>query len=324
MRVLAGDIGGTKTIVALADIDATGIHFAVEKRYESHAFAGLEAIVDRFIAQTSARFDRAGFGIAGPVIGGVSKATNLPWVVDASALSARFGVPAALVNDFVAVAMGVGRLDASELAVIQQGVPEPNGPIAILGAGTGLGEAFLLWNGTRYDVVASEGGHADFAPRDERQIGLLRRLIQKHGHVSYERVVSGIGVVEIYEYLRDAKVAPESNAVRDALARGEDLGAVVGSHALAGDDPLCEATVDLFVDAYAAEAGNVALKVIARGGVFLAGGIAPKILPKLTDGRFRAAFLDKGRFRSLLETLPVSVVTRPTVGLLGAVVAAIG
>ena len=322
MRVLAGDIGGTKTVLAIAEIEPSGVRFVDEKRYDSHAFAGLDTIIDRFVAETPSAFERAGFGIAGPVIGGVCRATNLPWVVASSTISSRLRKPVALINDFEAVALGVGKLDAANLVTIQAGTRVDDAPIAIIGAGTGLGEAFLVSNGTRRIVVPSEGGHADFAPRDERQIGLLRRLIAKFGRVSYERVVSGMGLIEIYHYLRDERIAPESPAVRAALARGEDLGAVVGKHAVDGDDPLCTATIDLFVDVYGAEAGNAALKVVARGGVYLAGGIAPKILSKLTDGRLRAAFVDKGRFRPLLETIPLWVVTHANAGLVGAAFAA--
>jgi glucokinase len=320
--VLAGDIGGTKTTIALADVTADRVRFVIERRYESHAHEGLGEIVDAFLRETKEPFDRAGFGIAGPVVDGVCKATNLPWVVDEREIAKRVHVPAHVVNDFVAVALGVNRLEASDLVEINRGERIERAPVAILGAGTGLGEAFLVWNGARYEVIPSEGGHADFAARDERQIGLLRAIIAKHGRASVERVVSGLGLVEIYHYLRDAKVAPESEVVRAALDRGEDLGAVVGQHALEGDDPLCEATIDLFVDAYGAEAGNIALAVLARGGVYVAGGIAPKILAKLTDGRFRAAFVDKGRFRSLLESIPLHVITHPNVGLVGAAVAA--
>ncbi len=306
------------------EIDAERAVISHERRYESARFAGFGDVVDRFVAETGATFERAGFGIAGPVIDGACKATNLPWTIDARGLSSKLGVPAVVVNDFVAVALGVGRLSPADLASINPGERVATAPVAILGAGTGLGEAFLVWNGARYDVVSSEGGHADFAPRDERQIGLLRRLMARYGHVSYERVVSGMGLVEIYEYLRDGCAMPEGRDVRAAIDRGEDLGAVVGAHALAGDDALSEATIDLFVDAYGAEAGNVALKVVARGGVYLAGGIAPKILAKLTDGKFRGAFIDKGRFRGLMETIPVWVVTHPEVGLLGAAAAAVG
>lgn len=322
MRVLAGDIGGTKSLLALLEIDSKRSTVLHKCRYESAGFGGLGEIVDQFVADTHAVFERAGFGFAGPVIHGACRATNLPWGVDTTSLSKQLAVPTVLVNDFVAVALGVGRLSVDDLVCLNRVESAATAPIAVVGAGTGLGEAFLFWTGVRYAVVSSEGGHADFAPRDERQLGLLRRLLAKYGHASYERVVSGIGLREIYEYLRDASVALESPAVRDALARGEDLGAVVGEHALVRDDALCDATMELFVDAYGAEAGNAALKVVARGGVYIAGGIAPKILARLTDGRFRAAFVDKGRFRAMMESLPLWVVTDPDVGLVGAAVAA--
>ncbi len=322
MRVLSGDIGGTKTRIALVEIQASGVRLSAQQRYDSAAFDGLEAIVAAFVREHSATFERAGFGVAGPVIDDVAEITNLPWRIDRRALAKQLGVETRLINDLGAAALGVTRLEPKDLAAIND-VPATHGaPIAVLGAGTGLGEAFMVWNGTRYEVVASEGGHADFAPRNEQQCGLLRALIHKYGHVSYERVVSGMGVAEMYEYLRASHFAPESPDVRAALDAGKDLGAVIGEHALAGTDALSSAVIDLLVDAYGAEAGNMALKVVARGGVYLVGGIAPKLLPKLRDGRFFAAFVDKGRFRGLLESIPVHVVMHPDVALIGAAVAA--
>lgn len=324
MRVLAGDIGGTKTIVALVEVDHTGPRIALERRYDSQAFAGLAPIVEAFLSETGVRAERASFGVAGPVVEDRCVATNLPWVVDARQLERTLGLgPTRLLNDFEAVAYGVLHVQEKDLVVLNPGTRVPRAPIAVLGAGTGLGEAFLIWAGDGYQVVPSEGGHVDFAPRDELQIGLLRYLLARHARVSYERVVSGIGLRNIYAYLRDTGVAPESPAVRDAIARGEDLGKVVGTHAVAGTDALSSATIDLFVSVYGAEAGNMALKVVARGGVFVAGGIATKILPRMTDGRFRAAYVDKGRLSSLVESIPAYVITDPRVGLIGAAMAAL-
>lgn len=323
MRVLAGDIGGTKTLLALVDVDDCSATVVLERRYESASFADLDAIVAAFIDETGERGERACFAIAGPVFDNRSEATNLPWVVDARALRAARGLgPTRLINDFVAVAYGVLRLDERDLVTINPGARDPRGPIAVLGAGTGLGEAILVSVHGRYEVIPSEGGHADFAPRNEQEIGLLRWLLERHEHVSWERVVSGLGLRNIYAYLAETGAAPESEEVRAALARGEDLGALVGMHAVSGSDRLSAATVDLFVGAYGAEAGNLALKVVATGGVFVAGGIAPKILPCMTDGRFRQAFVSKGRLSNLVARIPVFVVTRTDVGLIGAAVAA--
>ena len=183
-------------------------------------------------------------------------------------------------------------------------------------------EAFLSWNGDRYEVLASEGGHSDFAPSDEVQVGLWRHLAAKFGHVSWERVVSGMGIANIYEYMSSAGTFAECPAVRDAIKAGGDVAPVVSAHALNANDPLCTAVMDVFVRAYGAEAGNLALKLVARGGVYLAGGIATKIMPLLTDGRFRTAYCEKGRFRTLVESIPAYVVTHPRVGVLGAAVAA--
>jgi glucokinase len=319
VRILVGDIGGTKTGLAIAAIDHETVALEHEQRYPSREYAGLGAIVQRFLAETGARGERACFGVAGPVIDNRCEATNLPWVIDGDELSRALQLgPTRLVNDFVAGAYGVLRIGLTDRVQICPGEPTFKAPIAVLGAGTGLGQAYLVWTGDCYEVLPSEGGHADFAPRDERQIGLLRYLLTRHKRVSYERVISGIGLPEIYAYLRDAGVAPESPEVRAQLASGEDAGAVIGPRAVSDSDALCRATMDLFVSAYGAEAGNMALRGVTRGGVYLIGGIAPKILPRMTDGLFRQAFLDKGRLSDLVERIPAYVVTHPRVSLLGA------
>ena len=325
MRVLAGDIGGTKTLLAIVDVDDVSARIHAEHRYDSHAYPGLAPMIREFLAQNPGiRCERAGFGIAGPVIDNRSEATNLPWIIDGGSLMTDLSLgPTRLVNDFVAVAYGISRLGDADLAVVNPGIRDPYGPIAIVGAGTGLGEGFMVWTGDRYAVVPSEGGHCDYAPRNELEIGLLRYLLREYAHVSMERVVSGLGLRNIYAYLREAGVAPESAAIRAAVEAGEDLGALIGTHALAGTDALCTATLALFVSAYGAEAGNVALKVVARGGVFIAGGIATKILPALTNGAFRAAYVDKGRLSNLVSSIPAFVITHPRVGLIGAAVAAL-
>jgi glucokinase len=322
MRVLAGDIGGTKTDLAVVDLGASEARVEFERRYNSRAHSGLGAILEAFLAETGAKAERAAFGVAGPVVEQRCEATNLPWVVDAGHLRDAYGLgPTRLLNDFEAVAYGVPRLGAEDLVTLNRGAPVARAPIAVLGAGTGLGEAFLFWTGEGYRCLPSEGGHTDFAPRNELEIGLLRYLLARHHRVSYERIVSGMGLRNIYAYLRDTGVAAETPEVRAAIERGEDHGALIGAHAIAGTCPLSQATLDLFVSAYGAEAGNLALKAVARGGVYLAGGIAPKILPKLTDGHFRQAYIDKGRLSPLVESIPAYVVINPRVALIGAAIA---
>jgi glucokinase len=316
MMVLAGDVGGTKTALALAQGGTI-----IERRvYPSAAFPSLEVLVSDFLGQRGKEISRACFGIAGPVIGDSCRTTNLRWVVDARSLERTLGVPrVTLVNDFHAMAIGISVLPASDLAVLNDSPSDPNGPWALLGAGTGLGEAVVVRSGNGYDVLASEGGHTDFAPRNELEIDLLRFLLKKHARVSYERIICGRGLVTLYEFVRGRSPEAESPAVREEMASAKgDLAPIISRRGLAGDDPLCTQALSLFVSIYGAEAGNLALKVVARGGVFVAGGIAPKILPKLLDGTFRASFIDKGRLSPLLEATPVKIVLNSDAGLIGA------
>lgn len=319
MRVLAGDIGGTKTLLALLERQPDGgLRVLVRARYESAKHPGLGPIVRDFLARPDvAAPGRAGFGVAGPVVDGRSRVTNLPWEIDAAALQAELGLArVALVNDFAAVAHGVTALTASDLEVLQPGERDPAGPVALIGAGTGLGEALLVPTSAGPRVLPSEGGHADLAPRNDTEIALLRFLLGRHHRVSYERIVSGPGLVTAYEFVIAAGLAPELSDTRERMAV-EDRGAVIGARALAGDDPACVRAAELFVGLYGAEAGNLALKALPTGGLFVAGGIAGKLLPLIRAG-FLPAFLDKGRMSPLLAKIPVAVVTNPEVGLLGA------
>lgn len=314
--VLAGDIGGTKTWLRLS----LGYAVLREQRYNSAAYSGLEPMLADFLA--GAKPASACFGVAGPVQGRVAKITNLPWNIDADAIAAQFAIPVvSLINDFQAVAYGIEALAESDLLTLQAGQAQEHGPRAVIGAGTGLGEGYLVWRDNGYQALPSEGSHADFAPADELQAELWRHLAQRHGHVSWERVVSGPGLAAIYAFLKQRGECAESPELVAAM-RERDPSAAISEHALQRHDALALAALDLFVAAYGAETGNLALKTLATGGVFVAGGIAPKIAERLEAGGFLRAFLAKGRFAGLLATIPVHVVLNPQVGLMGAEVAA--
>jgi glucokinase len=316
--VLAGDVGGTNARLAMAELDGSSVQIARERTYPSRDYPGLTPIVQRFCEEAGCRPDRACFGMACPVVGDDCTAPNLPWTVNARTLAAEIGIPrTTLINDFVAVGYGIELLAPSDLATLQEGSPTPHGPIALIGAGTGLGQGFLLWEGDHYRVLASEGGHADYAPRGKQQTELLEFLRQQFGRVSWERLLSGPGLVNAYRYLVASGVAPEQATVQAEMANG-DAPAVIVRHGLAKTDRLSDRAVDLFCEIYGAQAGNLALAVVATGGVYLAGGIAPRIAERLGSGPFLTAFRDKGRMSDLLSRIPVHVIMTPKVGLLGA------
>jgi glucokinase len=315
--LLAGDIGGTKTRLAAFELVDGRLRTVVDQTFRSLDYPSLDALVLPFIAAHGLRLDAAGFGVAGPVKGGRVVATNLPWVVDAAQLAAKLALPAVtLLNDLEAIAAGLAMLDEDDFAVVNPGTADPGGNAAVIAAGTGLGEAGLFWDGQRHRPFASEGGHTDFAPRNELEMALLTYLIGRFGRVSYERVVSGPGLHNIYQFLRDTGRGDEPPWLRQELAE-QDPPAVISKTALAGRSPLCAAALDLFVSLYGAEAGNLALKMMATGGVFVAGGIAPKILDKLADGTFQTAFTAKGRLSPLLQATQLKVVLNDRVALLG-------
>jgi glucokinase len=268
------------------------------------------------------RPQRACLAIAGPVVNNISQLTNLSWQLDAQEMQAALGIPNIhLINDFAAVGYGILALQPEDLCVLQDQPMIPHQPIAVLGAGTGLGEALLIWQQAQYEVLSLEGGHADFPARTQAEIGLLQYLQKQHGRVSVERVVSGQGIHAIYQYLCTTEIAPESPAVRLKI-QSQDAAAVIATHGLNQTDQLCVQTLDLFVAAYGAEAGNLALKSLPYGGLYIAGGIGPKISPKMQDGTFIENFLDKGRLRSLLEKIRISLILNSKVGVLGASVLA--
>jgi glucokinase len=276
--------------------------------------AGLAEVLEPFVRRAGA-VEAACLGVAGPVADGRAHMPNLGWTIDARELSARLGVPRIVVlNDLEATAYGIAALGPAGTVTLNAGLPAAEGNRALIAAGTGLGEALLVWDGTRHVVSASEGGHAEFGPRNAEQIAILERLIARFGHVSYERLVSGPGLANVYDALDEA----EDPAVAARLASANDRSAAITVAALASASARCVRALDVLVDVYGAEAGNLALKGLARGGVWVGGGIAPKILPKLRDGRFLAAFCDKGRFADLLRSIPVHVILDERTALRGA------
>ncbi|MBW8878080.1 MAG: glucokinase [Acidobacteria bacterium] len=322
--ILAGDVGGTKSNLGLFEVVDGEPQLTRSAQYHSPQFPGLEAVVATFLAAgppVAGGIRAACFGIAGPVVDNRVSTPNLAWVVDGAALAREAHVPVvALINDLVATAEGIPALAEDEVKILQEGV-KAAGNRALIAAGTGLGMALIPRVGDRWVPVASEGGHMDFAPRTDDEIGLLRHLRERFGRVSVERVLSGPGLFNIYQYLRDVVKLPESPQVRERLAAGEDPSTVIGESGLPGPDggcDLCSRALEVFVTVFGAVAGNLALLGTATGGVWLGGGIAPKILPRLAGGRFLATFRDKGRFKPFLEEVPVRVILNDRAALLGA------
>lgn len=316
--ILAGDIGGTKTILAFFQAEGGRLRPIMEATFPSREYANLDEIVNKFVSMHNLPLTHACFGIAGPVKHGRSETTNLPWVVDAKVLASKLGLEmVGLINDLEANAYGIAALAPTDFIVLNQGAKEAEGNAAIISAGTGLGEAGLYWDGQQHRPFACEGGHADFAPRNELQMELLRYLLQRYARVSWERVLSGPGLYNIYQFLRDTGRAQEPTWLTEEL-RYQHPTTVIAQVALAGKCALCEQALDLFVSLYGAEAGNLALKLMATGGMFIGGGIAPKIIEKLKDSTFMKAFTAKGRLQSLLEAMPVRVIVNHKAALLGA------
>ncbi len=318
---LAGDVGGTKTILAVYEPGSGLRNPLVEERVSSRDYPSLAALVHDFLGQHGLHIDRATFGLAGPVVSGRAEITNLPWHLAEDELAEKLGIAGVrFINDLAAVAYAIPHLGDDELHTLQQGVPQPGGTVAVIAPGTGLGESFLTWDGNRYRAYASEGGHTDFAPRTALQFGLLRHLQERFGHVSYERICSGSGFPNIYAYLKTVGYADEPDWLREALAGVQDPTPVIVQAALDSEPScdLCRAALDVFVEVLGAEAGNLALKLLATGGVFLGGGMPPHILPALSNGSFIKSFRSKGRFDDLLSLIPVRVILNPRAALLGA------
>jgi len=317
--ILAGDIGGTHARLAFFDAANGRLKLVTEEAFPSREYHGLEEIVSSFVGKERAGVDAACFGIAGPVRNGRAEVSNLPWIVESSRLAQELKVRSTfLINDLEANAWGIGTLDTADLAQINIGAEQPVGNQAVIAAGTGLGEAGMFWDGRLHQVFACEGGHADFGPRNDLEVEMLRYLFAKFGRVSYERVLSGPGLVNIYHFLRDTRHGEEPAWLAEEFSSGRDAAAVISAAGLTGKSALCEHALEMFVSIYGAEAGNLALKIFATGGVFISGGIAPKILPKLKTRTFRDAFVDKGRMRPLMEAMPVHVIVNENTGLLGA------
>jgi len=322
MLVLAGDIGGTKTLVALFEQSGGGLQTVRERSFPSHEHASLEEILCAFLADGPRVNVRAGcFAVAGPVIDGRVKATNLPWEMDERSVASAIGAPRVkLLNDLEGTAYGMLFLKPGEQHVLNAGTrPLLGGNVAVIAAGTGLGEAMLYFDGKQHHPIASEGGHADFAPQTDPEVELLRYLRQRFGgHVSYERILAGPGLHNVYCFLRDSGFAKEPPELHDALAAAPDPSPVISERGVARSDALCTEALELFCRIYGAEAGNFAMRFLAVGGVFLGGGIAPKVLPALERGGFLEAYTRKGRFTSLMQSIPVRVCLNPKAALHGA------
>jgi len=315
--ILAGDVGGTKVHLALYDFINGNLQYTRDERYPAKDYSGLEEIVKEFLGGDQPT--SACFGVPGPVRDGRLRLTNLPWTLDSRELASHLKIDHVfLINDLEANGYGVAELKADQIYTLAEGDASQIGNRALIAAGTGLGEGILAWNGKIHVPMPSEGGHSDYAPRNEDEIDLLRYLKQKyHGRISFERVVSGMGLTNIYDFLRDVRGMEEPTWLTDRLA-SEDPNAVITELALAAKSEICEKSLDMFVSAYGAESGNLALKVLSIGGLYVGGGIAPRILEKLKDGTFIRSFTDKGRLSQLLINMPVRVILESRAALLGA------
>lgn len=317
--ILAGDLGGTKTVLALFEKRESGLTLVRDREFPSRSYPTFDEILKEFLESCTEPLHAACFGVAGTVIDGRVQTTNLPWSLEEGSLAEAIKVRRAkLLNDLEATAFGMTYLRPDELVRLSAPTAvRRRAHAAVIAAGTGLGEAILYWDGAQYHPIASEGGHGDFGPRNDLEIDLLQYLRGVFGeHVSYERVLSGPGVGNLYRFLRDRGHHAESPAIAEALKAG-DPNAVIGQNGVNGTDPLCVATIDLFCSIYGAEAGNLALRSVALGGVYLGGGIAPKMLPALQRGAFMRSFTAKGRFQEFVSAIEVSVSRNPRAGLLG-------
>ena len=320
--LLAGDIGGTKTVLALFDVDEANSlarHPLMERTFPSQQYQSLELIIEEFLRECDHSISAGSFGVAGPVMGNSAQVTNLPWVIDAGDMRERFGFSVHLLNDLEALATAVPFLEATDLITLSEGTPVKHGAIGVIAPGTGLGEGFLVWNrpAGKYESYPSEGGHCAFGPTTPLQLEMLNYWLPRMGHVSYERVCSGIGIPNIYTFLRETGRHPEPTWLRDQLDDAVDPTPIIVKAAVAGEAGICAATLELFMEILGDQAGNLALTVLATGGIYLGGGIPGRILPQLQKGPFMKFFQDKGRFSEMMSRIPVHIIYNPKAALYG-------
>ena len=318
--ILAGDIGGTNSRLAFFDVIDGRFRLVSTSVFPSKEYSSLDEIVLKFLSTSGLRPSIACFGIAGPVRNGKVEASNLPWIIESKRLTDELGLGVSstvLINDLEANAWGIATLDSGDVVSLNQVKGTPVGNQAVIAAGTGLGEAGMFWDGAQHHIFASEGGHCDFAPRNDIETDLLRFLRARFGHVSYERIVSGPGLVNVFHFLRDSGRGTEPSWLTEEMAHS-DPAAAISRSAMEGNCPLCEQALDLFISIYAAEAGNLALKTMSLGGIYLGGGIAPKLLARLAGPLFMQSFVAKGRMQHLLEAIPVRVIMNDNTALQGA------
>jgi glucokinase len=315
--ILAGDIGGTKTNLGCFSFKNGKPVIEIEKSFKSRSYKALEEIVKEFLSENKIIIQKACFGIAGPIINQHVETTNLPWIIDVKELKNFLDIEKiSLINDLEAMAYGIFTLEEKDFFTLNIGEQNKESNSALIAAGTGLGEAVLFWDGTKHIPSASEGGHTDFGPRNTLEIQFLKYLIEKYGHVSYERIVCGPGLQNIYKFLKYLKNFSEPKWLKKLFSQ-RDKSAVISEIALEGKLEICVKALDMFVSIYGAEAGNLALKTLPRAGLYIGGGIAPKIIEKMKDGTFMNAFTDKGRFSGLMSKIPVKVIMNDKTGLFG-------
>ena len=324
--ILAGDVGGTKVHLALYRFEQAALQHVRDQKFSAPQYPDLQSIVREFLAvdgaqgpQNSDTIDAACFGVPGPVRKNVIRLTNLPWTLDSRQLARDLDIEHLfLINDLEANGYGINELSADQVFILSEGDSSQVGNRGLIAAGTGLGEGMMIWNGKSHIPMASEGGHTDFAPRNALEMELLQHLrAGLNGHVSWERVCSGIGLKNIYAFLRDVKKMEESSALRQRMQE-EDPNSVIGELGESGENELCAKTLNIFVSVYGAEAGNLALKILAHGGIYVGGGIAPKVLKTMQSGAFMDAFCDKGRMHDLVANMPVRIILESRAALMGA------
>ncbi len=317
--ILAGEIGATRTRLAAFETEGSRLSRVVEKNYLSQEHSGLQEIIADFIKSEGIPVHRACFGVAGPVRGGRSKISNLPWVIDCRELAQQLKLDSVgLLNDLEAYAYGIDALDSKDFITLSEGIEDAEGNRAIISARTGLGMAGLFWDGFRHHPFACEGGHGDFAPRNPTEMDLLAYLQKKYGRISCERILSGPGIKNIYDFLRDSKKADEPDSLREQMKHAPDPAALISQLAKDGKADICAQTMSLFASIYGAETGNCALKFMSTGGIFIGGSIAAKNVSWMQDPIFMQSFLDKGRMTPLLKDMPVKIVLNDDAGMMGA------